>query len=161
VAWRAVRTTRAPPASVAAARRRAPRRATAPRRAMRAPAPLRRVLLALATLALAARAARAQTYTNENIAGVTAYSAFAGAPSTSAYRPYAYAPPPADLSRCGGTCVPVAIAGNAAAGYWLTRGGVPYWIKCGARAARRARRALRRVTTTSPRARPPLLARAV
>ena len=90
------------------------------------------LLLAAAALLLAPPA-RAQTYTNENLLGVQAWSAFPGAPSASNYVPYAYKPPPASTAACvgvGGTCVPVAIAGNPAVGYWLTRGGRPYWITC-------------------------------
>ncbi len=121
--------------------------------------------LALLLAALCARVARGQTYTNENIAGIRAYSAFAGAPSASQFAPYTYRPPPASVTGCvgvGGTCVPVAVAGSAEAGYWLTRAGVPYWIKCVA-AARRVRR-VRRVApfaarlvclTHSSHARPP------
>jgi hypothetical protein len=140
----------------------APRSAAPPRR-LRAPAPLLRRLLALAAaLALAARGAHAQTYTNENIPGVTAYSAFQGSPSAGAYRPYSYSAPPADLSRCGGTCIPVAIAGSPSAGYWLTRGGQPYWIKCVACArafARGARRPIQ-LRARAPRAPPASAGRA-
>ena len=91
--------------------------------------------LLAAALLLAAAPCRAQTYTNENLLGVQAYSAFAppSGPSAAVVAPYVYRPPPASTAACvgvGGTCVPVAIAGNPAVGYWLTRGGKPYWITC-------------------------------
>ncbi len=87
--------------------------------------------LLLLLAALCARAG-AQTYTNENIAALRAYSAFPGQPTASTYAPYLYAAPPASASctGVGGTCVPVTVAGSAEAGYWLVRGGTPYWIKC-------------------------------
>ncbi len=84
-------------------------------------------------LALAAPLVGAQTYTNENILSINAYSAFPGAPSASRYQPYVYASPPSSTAGCtgvGGTCVPVAIAGSPTAGYWFVRGGQPYWFKC-------------------------------
>jgi hypothetical protein len=114
--------------------RAAPRHRNAPAPAAAAvalaprPRPLLLLLLAAAALAAAPRAA-AQTYTAENLPGVKAYSAFAGG-AGSVYAPYVYKPPPAGTAGCGGTCVPVAVAGSAEAGYWLTRGGRPYWIKC-------------------------------
>ena len=91
------------------------------------------VLALLAAAALLAPPARAQTYTNENLLGVQAYSAFTTGPSAANYAPYAYKPPPASTAGCvgiGGTCVPVTVAGNPAIGFWLTRGGMPYWITC-------------------------------
>lgn len=90
------------------------------------------LLVALLALALP-RACVAQAYTNENIYGIQAYSAFPGQPSASVYAPYVYRPPPASTAGCvgvGGTCVPVTIAGSPSVGYWLLRGGQPYWIRC-------------------------------
>jgi hypothetical protein len=91
------------------------------------------VALLAVLLSLAPPRVRAQTYTNENIMGVQAYSAFAGLPSASLYTPYVYRPPPATTAACvgvGGTCVPVTIAGNPTVGFWLLRGNKPYWITC-------------------------------
>jgi hypothetical protein len=105
--------------------------------------------LLLACLATAA----AQTYTNENLPGVTAYSAWSGAPSASSYSPYTTpftavtptagaAPGAGGCTGVGGTCLPVSVAGSSSAGYWLTRGGAPYWFKCVRDVALRAARAL-------------------
>jgi hypothetical protein len=115
---------------------------------MRAPAPAwRRAPLAALLLACLLGGAAAQTYTNENLPGVTAYSAWAGAPTASTYSPYVYSPPPTPTpgaapgaggcTGVGRTCLPVTVTGNAVAGYWLTRNSSSYWIKC-ARAARAA-----------------------
>jgi hypothetical protein len=83
----------------------------------------------------------AQTYTNENLPGVNAYSFAQGAPTASIYTPYGVgftpgtplagaAPGAGGCTGVGGVCAPVAVAGSAIAGYWLTRNGAPYWIKC-------------------------------
>ena len=90
------------------------------------------LLAALLALALPPFAV-AQTYTNENVQGIQAYSAFAGQPSASVYTPYVYRPPPSSTAACvgvGGTCVPVTVAGNPTIGFWLLRGNKPYWISC-------------------------------
>ena len=106
---------------------------------------LRRQAAALLALCALVPYAVAQTYTNKNLPGVTAYSGFAGAPTAGVFAPYSYAPPPTpvagrppsaggctglDLTGAVQSCVPVTIAGSAAAGYWLVRNGQPYWFKC-------------------------------
>jgi hypothetical protein len=74
------------------------------------------LLAALLALALPRRAG-AQTYTNENIVGISSYSAFPGLPSASVYAPYTY------QVRCKGhdekrsvcACIPLAAAASSAA----------------------------------------------
>ena len=112
-----------------------------------------RVVAALLALCTHLPHAAAQTYTNENLPGVTAYSGFAGAPTAGAVAAYTYAPPPIpvagsppsaggctglDLAGAVQSCVPVTIAGSAAAGYWLVRQDQPYWVKCALADPRRA-----------------------
>ena len=99
----------------------------------------------LALLAGSLAAVSAQTYTNENLPGVNAYSAFSGYPTASVYAPWSgpftaatpvagASPTQGGCTGVGGTCVPVSVAGSASAGYWLTRGSgaaaQAYWFKC-------------------------------
>ena len=61
-----------------------------------------RQVAALGLLALCALApyAVAQTYTNKNLPGVTAYSGFAGAPTAGVFAPYSYDAPCLHQAQC-------------------------------------------------------------